>query len=636
MSTKTTIKRVALVAAVALTLGGFSAVSASAAVTATVGDASAPFYVSAADSGVQTSGAANNGVANATAGAVAGTFNYVSLTAGTGNNSGAVLALNVSGTGFGTISVPTQAAGAVDTFTVSGTQVTDVTGLSAGTVVKILTPTVGSFTVSVSKNVTNPATGAVTTTALQTITFNVTAASVVGTYSATNSFGALVDTTTVSPNLFALTETATLTASTASDTTAQAKGTVGSPAAKAIVAVRLLDTQASPAALAGKTITATITGAGLLQGTGALTDTASVTTFGQTASVIASSTTDDKGWAFFQVLNSGNAGVGNISVSYTDALGVTSVVTTESITFYGDLATLKVVQANSVIGAGKPSPAKTVIIQGYDAAGNVVALTAGSVSATSSSSTDVASYSNGTGLTQDATTPSYVDGIVTGLSTLASGDKFTITYSYTNGAGTVISSAPVSFTGGGTVASSVALSFDAASYAPGDIVTATLTALDSKGNPLADGVYTIFDTTTSTTVFGTSAQLTTAPFGTAYTSLTSGKATATFYAPYTSGSFAMKATTSATSAALATAIQATSVAGSLSINGSADSALAVDAANAATDAANAAAEEASNATEAASEALAAVNALATTVASLIAGIKAQLTALTALVKKLQK
>ena len=642
MSTKTTIKRVALVAAVALTLGGFSAVSASAAVTANVGDALAPFYVSVADSGVQTDAAANNGVANATAGAVAGTFNYVSIKAGaSSDNAGSVIAVSVAGTGFGTISVPTQPVqtGAnQDTLTVSGSQVTDVNGYIHGGIIKILTPTVGSFTVSVSKNVTNAATGAVTTTALQTITINVAAASVVGTYSASNSFGALIETTTAtSPTGLAAVETPTVTASTASSTAAVAKGSVGSPVQQAIVAVRLLDTQATPAALAGKTVTATISGAGLLQGTGAATDTQTVTTWsvgGQSASVVASSTTDAAGWAFFNVLSSGNAGTGNISVTYTDALGVSSVVTTESITFYGDLATLKVVQNNSVIGASKASPAKTVTIQGYDAAGNVVALTPGSVTATSSAAADVATQT-GTGFTANADVASYVDGIVTGASTLVSGDKFTITYSYTNGAGTVISSVPVAFTGGGTVASSIELGFDAASYAPGDIVTASLTVKDAKGNALADGTYTLFDTTTSTTVFGTSAQLTTTPFGTAYSVVKSGVVTATFYAPYTSGSFNMKATTSAASAALVTALQATTVTGQISIAGSADSALAVDAANAATDAANAAAEEASNATEAASEALAAVNSLATTVASLIAGIKAQLTSLTALIKKIQ-
>jgi len=63
---------------------------------------------------------------------------------------------------------------------------------------------------------------------------------------------------------------------------------------------------------------------------------------------------------------------------------------------------------------------------------------------------------------------------------------------------------------------------------------------------------------------------------------------------------------------------------------------ATDAANAATDAANAAAEAADAATAAAQDAQAAVAALASQVADLIAGIKAQITALTNLVIKIQK
>jgi len=63
---------------------------------------------------------------------------------------------------------------------------------------------------------------------------------------------------------------------------------------------------------------------------------------------------------------------------------------------------------------------------------------------------------------------------------------------------------------------------------------------------------------------------------------------------------------------------------------------ATDAANAATDAANAAAEAADAATAAAQDAQAAVAALATQVADLISGIKAQLTALSNLIVKIQK
>ena len=158
------------------------------------------------------------------------------------------------------------------------------------------------------------------------------------------------------------------------------------------------------------------------------------------------------------------------------------------------------------------------------------------------------------------------------------------------------------------------------------------TATNAAGAAIADGEYIGFLATkpvTNVSVQGT-VDSTTVTF-------VNGVGTATFYAPLTSGTVLVTGGVLGSTASIATALQATKIADvTFTVNGNADSALAVDAANAATDAANAAAEEASNATEAASEALAAVNALATTVASLIAGIKAQLTALTALVKKLQK
>jgi methyl-accepting chemotaxis protein len=206
-----------------------------------------------------------------------------------------------------------------------------------------------------------------------------------------------------------------------------------------------------------------------------------------------------------------------------------------------------------------------------------------------------------------------------------------MTWSYTNAAGTKISTAAVPFTVGGTTASSVAVSFDKSEYAIGDLVTMTLTVKDSKSNPVADGSYFLFDTT-SAGAFTTSAQLTSAPFGTGVVSVVGGVATATFYAPYTTGEVAMSATMSSHST-VATAAQATKLAASITVGGAdATASLALDAANAATDAANNAYDEAQNATQAASDALAAVTALAAQVKSLIASVKK----LTAAVAKLKK
>ena len=162
----------------------------------------------------------------------------------------------------------------------------------------------------------------------------------------------------------------------------------------------------------------------------------------------------------------------------------------------------------------------------------------------------------------------------------------------------------------------------------------TITAKDSLGNAIADGKYSLFDTTTSTTVFSTSAQLTTAPFGSRYVDFVSGKATATFYAPYTVGDLNMKAhiwASAPTAFGVVAALADTDLAAKATIAGAVGdtSSLAYDAASAATDAANNAYEEAQNATQAASDALAAVKALAVQVKALIAlvnKIKAKLKA----------
>ena len=118
MSTKTSIKRVALVAAAALTIGGFSAVSANAAAPS----ATTPFYVSTADS----AGLAKDGSAAAateSASGVAGAYNYVEITAGA--SAAGTVAVSVTGSAAGALSVTTQPTTGTDTITVAGGVATD-------------------------------------------------------------------------------------------------------------------------------------------------------------------------------------------------------------------------------------------------------------------------------------------------------------------------------------------------------------------------------------------------------------------------------------------------------------------------------------------------------------------------------
>ena len=619
MSTKTITKRIALVAVAALALGGFSAVPAQAA------SATLPFYVTTADSGVQTSGEA---ALTATATGVAGPLNFVGITAGSNLGSNEVLGITVSGVN-GAISVPTPPTGRTDTMTVSGNTITGTSNLINGMVVKILTPTAGTVTATVSKIVTNNSTGAVTQTTLQTFTFNVNAASVVGAFSAAQSFTVLQETETaaITTNFPLLAEydtlTVPMTVSTASSTAGDSKGTVGTNTAEKLIVVRLMDTQASPAALTNKTVTAVVSGVGLVAGQPLYLGD-SVTSWSPPAPA-STSKTNSAGWAFFAVYSYGTAGAGTVELSYTDAAGVKHVVGTESLVFTGDIATLTATQGAKVLRAGSATGAETdtgyaVQLVGRDSANNVVDISGLTIVGTSSKSTVIASTSE-SGIGAAGTAVPFARNLtVSGGAGAVTGDAATMTWSYTNAAGTKFSTAAIPFTVGGTTASSVAISFDKSEYAIGDLVTMTLTVKDSSSNPVADGSYFLFDTI-SAVAFGTSAQLTSAPFGTGVAAVVGGVATATFYAPYTAGDLVMSATMSK-HATVATAAQATKLATSITIGGAdATASLALDAANAATDAANNAYDEAQNATQAASDALAAVTALAKQVKTLIANVK---------------
>ena len=169
---------------------------------------------------------------------------------------------------------------------------------------------------------------------------------------------------------------------------------------------------------------------------------------------------------------------------------------------------------------------------------------------------------------------------------------------------------------GGSVATTV-LSTDKASYSAGEVMTVTLTAKDSSGNPVYDGA-------ASPAVVGNKAFGGTLPAASYFVGGVVTTSANTVYAPAVGGDFIITAT--GTDAA-ATKL---SVAGS--VEGDQSSSLALDAANAATDAANNAYDEAQNATQAASDALAAVTALAAQVKTLIASVKK----LTAAVAKLKK
>jgi len=651
MSTKTITKRIALVTATALAFGGFSVITATSsqgavAAGGTTAEATPVLVINADAKSVNSaSGTASSSM---TASAIAGTLNYVTLESGTDVASGSLFNVVIESTTGAQLSVLTQPEAGVETVTVAtGGQSVTSTGRGEDTVLKITTPAVGTIVAKVNK--ITDASGVVTVTLLQTITITVNAASVVGAISVTNSKSYISDSVTsgFSTAVHAKEGSDSTTADVA---VLKSKGSAGTPAVAAVVYVNLKDTQATPVAMSNKALSAVMTGSGLVTGN-ASTGAVMSTTPARVATAYTgdgSTNSSTAGLAAFVIWTDGSSGTGTLTISYTDALGVTTVVATETVTFYsttvatvsnaqvlkiGTAVSATALGASAAYTSSSTKPAFTVSLK--DSSSNIISggcanvkLTVADTKVFSSSVTD-ATEEGSTGLTGAG----ICDITITSAAGSVAGTSTTITpYVFKSDGVTKIEGTPMTFTVGGTVATTIAASFDKTEYAIGDLVTMTLTATDSTGKALADGSYIVFDTTTSG-AFSTSAQLTSAPFSSGSVSLSGGTASTTFYAPYTTGTVAMSATLSTTSAALATATKATKLVTSIGITGSDEtSALALDAANAATDAANNAYDEAQNATQAASDALAAVTALAVQVKDLIAMVKK----LTAAVAKLKK
>jgi hypothetical protein len=243
---------------------------------------------------------------------------------------------------------------------------------------------------------------------------------------------------------------------------------------------------------------------------------------------------------------------------------------------------------------------------------------------------------------------------------------------------TEITAGPTTVRVGSTVPDKVAVAFDKTEYAPGEIAVVTVTITDKAGNAVPRGKYQVFNSALSASrafalgtapgtananascldaygIPGTAAATCAAGFtqsvpaleaGSVWISGNTGTATFTMNMPLAPGEVKLSGTTwtllpngLGISANAGTAVSATAkvVADDSAAQAAADAAAeATDAANAATDAANAAAEAADAATAAAQDAADAVAALSTQVSEMIDALKKQITALTNLVIKIQK
>jgi hypothetical protein len=574
MSTKTSFKRIALVAASALAIAGFSAVPAN-----------------AAQSLIVTGTPALSGTATAgyTLSAVSGTYPQ----------------LVVSGSADSTINISTSGAG---TIFYGATPALTTLSIAAGSTNALwyagtTTPGAQTFT-------TAGATAAGSTLAISA--YSAVAGSQVislvgndgGTTTLTITWGAAPAVTTASTSFISNVTNATPAADVAS---------IQVPKTAAVLQAIILVTTNSATAtnIAGTGLRAVISGPGTL-GISSQANAINIAPAPvSTGRDISRSAALAAGHAFYYVAvyGDGTSGVSTITLTVG-----TTVVGTETLTFYGSLATLKATVKKNVTGDAAVTAGALDVI-GYDSAGVVVPME--TISITSGTTATIASFSEVTSTaTEVAAGTAVVD--VTGIAGKFGAVVLTIKDTAT---GLISTTATVNV--GATEAATVTATTDAATYAAGDKVTLTLTALDKNGVPVGDGTTAgALAITTNGAVQGT--MPTAATFA-------MGKQVITFYAPLVSANLTVNIKL-AGGAAWSTALDDTTIVASASVEGDSTAALALDAANAATDAANNAYDEAQNATQAASDALAAVTELAVQVTSLIAMVKK----LTAAVAKLSK
>jgi len=377
-----------------------------------------------------------------------------------------------------------------------------------------------------------------------------------------------------------------------------------------------------------ESVTVTITGAGVV-GTGGI--------FGKSLKVLG---TD--GVTTFTVRSDGTAGVGSIVVATTS-----KTFAAKTVNFYSKAASTFATPsvARPVIGTG--SVDDVVRVTATDASGNPWTGTA-YIYATSAASALIAGSATPVACTYDAADGRHecpVSGTATGTASFKIIDASTVALA-------TATSSEVSVRVSTATAASISMAWDKSTYLPGEKAILRVTVLDSAGHTIPTGAITnLYATGAITTNMVVTAVSTTASTNSVSPTVaaansssdpnnlaTAGMVTYIFTMPQTTGTLTA---TAKGGAGLPLAGQVTVTASAEVTNPSADAATdaaneATDAANAATDAALAAADAADAATAAAQDASDAVAALSATVAKLVASLKAQITSLTNLVIKIQK
>jgi hypothetical protein len=442
----------------------------------------------------------------------------------------------------------------------------------------------------------------------------------------------LTITVTAAPALDTVASSATIILNKGETSSATTDATVTFPkdlqtneAAAATITVKLLN--AAGSTTTGESYTAVITGPGFI-GSGANSGTtiSGPTKTGRALTVKASDVV--------QIFPDGSSGVATVTIS--SAAG--KVLGSKSITFYGDAASITASTTALTTGTIAKVGSNTGLIsfKVADAAGTAVTtgtfyLVSADKTIISNSYTACSAYDSTNGFRCDLT------GVAKGTTTVYVTNRSSATDTTAE-----VKSNAVSVRVGSTTAASVSITTDKSSYAPGEKATISVVIKDADGNLVPSGDYNNIlkagGITASYTLGAGSDTTTVTNFAGAWATV-DGEYDYTVYMPVTEGDVKFSWTTGT---GLATANQG--VAGSVTVNvTSAATSAAIDAANEAaqaasdaTDAALAAADAADAATTKAQEAVDAVATLSAQVSKLITALKAQITTLTNLVIKIQK
>jgi len=612
MSTKTSIKRIALVAASALAIAGFSAVPANAADNTYM-------FVKVAD------GVTSGTVANTTGNGIAGPANFVTLGFSASSSGLVTITGGTFGVGAGNVTVNTGSTSAVAAATSSGT-------------VTVLTPTVGTITVNYYNKISD---GVYSPTVTESVVITVKATGSAGVYSATNS-----------SVYIGAGETYTAITADPATTITKVKTYGANDSATATILVTYKDGTGTTGApityLAKDTITATITsGPGTLYvptaavaaygnqfdststkwplaagGDAAGGDAVSSTSVG---TYTGSALPDNNGQVAFMLFANGQAGTSTITIKN----GAGTVIGTKTVLFTGtDISSVTASIKKANVNALTTTPVGAVMtLTLKDSAGNPVVGTQWAPTVTYSVSTHGAYRASSAGVDTDT---SDATGVVTYGWTPAAAKYGPVTVTFTDP--TTKAAASVTLNMVSPVATKVTITAptNVALGAPFDF---TVTANDVNGYAIPDGLLASDIVASVSSYAGVTTPALTGKFANGVAKIAATGPTVN--ASNGTSIFTMVGTAGTASTNLDKALTATTATVTYTIDGTegdSTASLALDAANAATDAANNAYDEAQNATQAASDALAAVTALAAQVKSLIASVKK----LTAAVAKLKK